>query len=133
MSGLGVKQTTEPVDHQTLDAMVLDRRELLAANERQAELLRLLWERRRFLLRAATVGLFVSTLIAFLIPKSYTSTAQLMPPDSQSSSGLAMMAAMAGKAGRGSGGNYGGFTRPKELRCLVYRSLEKRNVPRSNY
>lgn len=107
MSGLGVKQTTEPVDHQTLDAMVLDRRELLAANERQAELLRLLWERRRFLLRAATVGLFVSTLIAFLIPKSYTSTAQLMPPDSQSSSGLAMMAAMAGKA---SGGGLAGIT-----------------------
>jgi uncharacterized protein involved in exopolysaccharide biosynthesis len=107
MSGIGVKQTAEPVDHQALDAMVLDRRELRAAGERQAELLRLLWERRRFLLRAAAIGLLVSTLIAFLIPKSYTSTAQLMPPDSQSSSGLAMMAAMAGKAG---GGGLAGIT-----------------------
>ncbi|HTQ97553.1 MAG TPA: hypothetical protein VMH89_12150, partial [Candidatus Acidoferrum sp.] len=66
MSGIGVKQTTEPVDHRALDAMVLDRHELRVAGERQAELLRLLWERRRFLLRAAAVGLLASTLIAFL-------------------------------------------------------------------
>jgi uncharacterized protein involved in exopolysaccharide biosynthesis len=61
----------------------------------QAERLRLLWERRRFVLRASAVGLLASTLVAFLIPKSYTSTAQLMPPDTQSTSALAMMAAKA--------------------------------------
>ena len=44
-------------------------------------------------------GLLISTLVAFLIPKSYTSTTQLMPPDSQSPSGMAMMAAMAAKTG----------------------------------
>ena len=55
--------------------------------ERQAKLLRLLWDARQDLLRAAAIGLAASTLIAFLIPKSYTSTAQLMPPDTQSSSG----------------------------------------------
>jgi len=53
--------------------------------------------------RAAAIGLLASMLIAFLIPKSYTSTAQLMPPDSQSTNGLAMMAAMAAKAGPGLG------------------------------
>jgi capsule polysaccharide export protein KpsE/RkpR len=53
------------------------------------------------LLRAGAVGFLASMLIAFLIPKSYTSTTQLMPPDSQSSSGLAMMAALAGKASAG--------------------------------
>jgi capsule polysaccharide export protein KpsE/RkpR len=73
------------------------------SREWQAERLRLLWQHRRFLVRAAAVGLFASTLIAFLIPKSYTSTTQLMPPDSQSSSNLAMMAAMASKVGAGLG------------------------------
>jgi capsule polysaccharide export protein KpsE/RkpR len=72
-------------------------------SERQARLLRLVWDSRRVLSRAAAIGLAASMLIAFLIPKSYTSTAQLMPPDTQSSSGLAMMAAMASKVGGGLG------------------------------
>ena len=71
--------------------------------ERQAKLFRLLWDSRRDLFRAAAIGLAASTLIAFLIPRSYTSTAQLMPPDTQSSSGLAMMAAMATKVAGGLG------------------------------
>ena len=71
--------------------------------ELQAKLLRLLWDSRRSLFRAAATGLLASTLVAFLIPKSYTSTTQLMPPDTQSSSGLAMMAAMASKVGGGLG------------------------------
>jgi uncharacterized protein involved in exopolysaccharide biosynthesis len=69
----------------------------------QAERLRLLWEQRRFLRRAAAFGLFASTLIAFLIPKTYVSTTQLMPPDTQSTSGMALMAAFAAKAGSGLG------------------------------
>src|SRR6266699_3675558 len=69
------------------------------SREWQAERLRLLWERRRFLFRAGTLGLIASTVVAFLIPKSYTSTTQLMPPDPQSTSGMAMMAAMAAKGG----------------------------------
>jgi uncharacterized protein involved in exopolysaccharide biosynthesis len=67
--------------------------------EWQAQRLRLLWSRRRFFLRIAGVGLLVSTLVAFLIPKSYTATTQLMPPDPQSTTGMAMMAAMAAKGG----------------------------------
>jgi uncharacterized protein involved in exopolysaccharide biosynthesis len=74
------------------------------SREWQAERLRLLWDRRRFFLRATAIGLIVSTIIAFLIPKSYTSTTQLMPPDPQSTSGVAMMAAMAAKAGGAMGG-----------------------------
>jgi uncharacterized protein involved in exopolysaccharide biosynthesis len=73
------------------------------ARERHAKLLRLLWDSRRNLFRSAGVGLLASTLVAFLIPRSYTSTAQLMPPETQSSSGLAMMAAMAAKVGGGLG------------------------------
>jgi uncharacterized protein involved in exopolysaccharide biosynthesis len=77
--------------------------------ERQIEGLRLFWRRRRFLFRGVATGLLVSTLVAFLIPKSYVSTTQLMPPDSQSSSAssMAMMAAMAAKIG-GSSGSMGG-------------------------
>ncbi|HLZ12312.1 MAG TPA: Wzz/FepE/Etk N-terminal domain-containing protein [Candidatus Acidoferrum sp.] len=71
--------------------------------EPQADHLRLLWERRRFFFRAGLAGLLFSTLLAFLIPKSYTSTTQLMPPDPQSASSTAIMAAMAAKAGGGFG------------------------------
>ena len=74
------------------------------SREWQAEQLRLLWGRRRFFFRAGAVGLLASTLVAFMIPKSYTSTTQLMPPDPQSTSGMAMMAAMAAKAGGGLAG-----------------------------
>lgn len=97
MSGTGVRQRPEP-DPSVLAPLGLEERELQAARERQAEMLRTLWERRRTLFRAAVAGLLVSTLVAFLLPKSYTATAQLMPPDQQNSSGLAMMAALAGKA-----------------------------------
>jgi capsule polysaccharide export protein KpsE/RkpR len=63
--------------------------------------LRLLWEGRRLLMRVTVWGVVLSTIIAFLLPKSYESTTRLMPPDSQSSSGIAMMAALAGKGGLG--------------------------------
>jgi capsule polysaccharide export protein KpsE/RkpR len=64
--------------------------------------LRLLWDRRRFLARAAAAGLLAGTVLAFLIPKEFQSTAQLMPPDSQSPSSLAL--AMLGGLSGGSGG-----------------------------
>jgi capsule polysaccharide export protein KpsE/RkpR len=63
-----------------------------------------LWEHRRLLLRTAALGLLISALIVFLIPKKYESTARIMPPES-SSPGTAMLAAL---AGRGSG-NLGGL------------------------
>jgi capsule polysaccharide export protein KpsE/RkpR len=64
---------------------------------------RLIWEHRRPLLRVGIYALVASVLIALLIPNRYTSTAHLMPPDSQSNSGLAMAAA----AMSGSGGGVG--------------------------
>lgn len=51
------------------------------------------------------------TIVAFLIPKRYESTIRLMPPDRQSGSGLAMMAALAGfGAGPTSGGGSSGLS-----------------------
>jgi uncharacterized protein involved in exopolysaccharide biosynthesis len=76
---------------------------LEGSRERQANRLRVFWDRRRLFLQMTVIGLVVATLIAFLIPKSYTSTTQLMPPDTQSASGMAMMAAFAAKGGNGLG------------------------------
>jgi uncharacterized protein involved in exopolysaccharide biosynthesis len=66
---------------------------------RQADQLRLVWKHRKFLIRAGALALAASTVVAFSIPTSYTSTAQLMPADQQSTGGMAMMAAMAAKTG----------------------------------
>jgi uncharacterized protein involved in exopolysaccharide biosynthesis len=70
------------------------------SSEKSLAYLRLLWGRRRMLSRVAAYAVAASTVIAFLIPARYESTARLMPPDNQSSSGLAMAAsAMSGAAG----------------------------------
>ncbi|HEX5423660.1 MAG TPA: GNVR domain-containing protein [Candidatus Acidoferrales bacterium] len=78
---------------------LLDEEDVRAARERAIARLTLLWNRRQFLARTAGVGLLVATLIAFLIPKRFTSTARLMPPDQGPGNGMAMMAALASKAG----------------------------------
>jgi uncharacterized protein involved in exopolysaccharide biosynthesis len=74
------------------------------AGQGHAALMRVLWESHRFLLKVAAVGFLVSAIVAFLIPKTYTASEQLMPPDSQSQTGMAMMAALASQGGAGSGG-----------------------------
>jgi capsule polysaccharide export protein KpsE/RkpR len=68
-----------------------------AVQARAVDRLRLLWEERRLLFQVSIFGLIVFTLVAFLIPKRFQSTTQLMPPDDQSGSGLAMAAAFANK------------------------------------
>jgi capsule polysaccharide export protein KpsE/RkpR len=72
-----------------------------------AESLWLLWQRRRFLWRATIWGFIIVTIVAFLIPSRYESTTRLMPPDPQSGSGLAMMAALVGKGSQGGQGSLG--------------------------
>jgi uncharacterized protein involved in exopolysaccharide biosynthesis len=74
---------------------------LVAATRREIliDRLWLLWNRRRFLMRATIVGFLGGALFAFLIPQRFESSAELMPPDSHSSSGAAMIAAIAGRAG----------------------------------
>jgi uncharacterized protein involved in exopolysaccharide biosynthesis len=62
------------------------------------ENLRTLWDGRRLISRAALIGLISGLLAAFLIPPRYTSVAKLMPPDSQSSSGMSILAALSGKS-----------------------------------
>ena len=73
--------------------------------------LRLLWARRRLLFRVFAVGLVTTTILAFLIPSSYESRVQLMPPDSNSGGMLALLAGLGGQGGGGSslGGQSGGL------------------------
>jgi uncharacterized protein involved in exopolysaccharide biosynthesis len=58
----------------------------------------LLWKHRRKLARVTGITLLVSLAIAFAIPKQYTSTASIMPPDQHGSSAM-LLAALAGRAG----------------------------------
>ena len=104
MSTTGAKQSPETNEPVVYVPEVLDVEELAAARERQARTLRVVWERRRTILRAGGIALLASTLIAFLIPRSYTSTAQLMPPETQSQAGMAMLAALGSKPGIGLSG-----------------------------
>ena len=68
---------------------------------------RLLWSERIFLNKVTVRGLILATLIAFLLPVRYQSKTRLMPPDEQSGSGLAMLAAFAGKGSSSSRGGIG--------------------------
>ena len=68
------------------------------------EQLRVLWQGRRLLFRSCVLGALLSLGFALLIPNRYEATAQLMPPDSQSGSGMAMLSALAGR-----GGSFGGL------------------------
>ncbi|MGH9678339.1 MAG: GumC family protein [Candidatus Acidiferrales bacterium] len=86
--------------------------------EWQVERLRLLWSHRRFLFLAAAGGLVVSTAAAFAIPKAYVSTTQLMPPDTQSNSGLAMMTALASEGSGGLGAMAGDLLGMKSTGAL---------------
>lgn len=61
----------------------------------RGERLWLLWNHRQFLAKAFMVGVLAGTLIAFLLPREYESTVQLMPPDNKSNTGAAMIAAFA--------------------------------------
>jgi capsule polysaccharide export protein KpsE/RkpR len=54
-------------------------------------------------LRAMFSAFLASTLIVIFIPNQYRAVTRLMPPDSQSASGLGLLAAMASKAGTGGG------------------------------
>ncbi len=102
--------------------------ELELGHAHQVERLRLLWEHRRLLFRVSAAGLIVATLIAFLIPKQYTSTTQLMPPDSQSTSNMMMAAGLAGKAGNGLGAMAGDLLGLKSSGALFVGMLQSQTI-----
>ena len=78
---------------------ILEQNESSQAEFSSLDYRRLMWENRRLLTRVTAYALLASTVIAFLIPTRYESTARLMPPDNQATSGLATaVAAMSGGA-----------------------------------
>lgn len=91
--------------------------------------LRLLWEQRRLLRRAVLCGVLTSTLIAFLIPKRYEATTQLMPPEGQPGAGMAMLAALSARSGGGAlGGIAGDLLGVKNNGALFVGILQSRTV-----
>jgi capsule polysaccharide export protein KpsE/RkpR len=96
--------------------------------------LRVLWDGRRFIAKMALIGLMSGVLVALLLPKRYTSTAKLMPPDGQSSSGMAMLAALSGKVGglAGVAGDLlgGGGSGPLFIGILQSQTVQGRLVER---
>ena len=61
-----------------------------------AEIIAAIRQRRRWLAMVTGIGLILSIGYALSIPNQYTSTAQLMPPDSQSLSSTSVLAALSG-------------------------------------
>lgn len=90
--------------------------------------LRVLWDQRRFLFRISVCGVVGFTLLAFLIPPRYQSRTQLMPPDDQSSSGLAMAASLASKMNGALAGLAGGMLGLKSSGDLFIGILGSRTV-----
>jgi uncharacterized protein involved in exopolysaccharide biosynthesis len=95
-----------------VEAIPNEDREHALARQRAVATQRLVWENRRFVFRSTILGLLLSTLIAFLIPRRFESTARLMPPDQGSSgTGLAVLSAassgIGGQLGSGLGSGLG--------------------------
>lgn len=99
-----------------------------AASISTTDRLRLLWEHRRHLFRFSAWGLAVATLVAFVIPARYESSTRLMPPDDQSSSGLALMAQLSGRMGGGLGALAGDVLGLKTSGSLFLGILTSRTV-----
>jgi uncharacterized protein involved in exopolysaccharide biosynthesis len=102
--------------------------DMRAARERNAAQVRLLWERRRFLLRWTVIGLVLSFVVALLIPSRYVATTQLMPPDNQSGGGAAAFLAAAGRSGSGLAGLAGDLLGTKNSGALFVGILSSRTV-----
>src|SRR5271170_7185733 len=98
------------------------------SGERMFARLRMLWGERRFLLRVTCAGLALSTLGAFAIPKRYNATTQLMPPDSQGSGSLALIAGLAGGQMGGLGAVAGDLLGMKSTGALFVGVLRSRTV-----
>lgn len=124
----GVKQQPEAMPEP--DFVAAPAPEVLTQRRQEHSVLRLrlLWNERRFLVRAAIASLLLGTLLAFLLPKRFESTTQLMPPDGQSSSGMAMLAAMSAKTGGGLGAIAGDLLGIKSSGALFIGILRSRTV-----
>jgi len=81
--------------------------EIRQRREATVKRLRVLWQKRRLLLRVLVCSFALGVAVALLIPKRYEAVERLMPPDSGSGTGQAILAAMIG--GRTGSGPVGGL------------------------
>jgi capsule polysaccharide export protein KpsE/RkpR len=102
--------------------------EVMEFRARVAGQLRLLLRKRGYLAKAFLAGLLSGCLVAFLIPARYESLVQLMPPDNQANSGLAMLATLTAKTGGGLGGVAGDLLGMKSSGALFVGILRSRTV-----
>jgi capsule polysaccharide export protein KpsE/RkpR len=70
-------------------------------------LAKLFWGRRRFLFRVSAIVASFTLLIGLFTPNSYRSTTKLMPPNSQTGSGLAALAGLTSQLQGAGGGGLG--------------------------
>ena len=98
------------------------------ARARMLAHLRLLWSKRSFLARAVLASMAAGLLFAFYLPKQYQASTQLMPPDNQSGSGMAMLASMSARTGSGLGGVAGDLLGMKSSGALFIGILRSRTV-----
>jgi uncharacterized protein involved in exopolysaccharide biosynthesis len=120
-----IEEPPEPITEEA-DPEVLSSAELRAKAVGQ---LRLFWNERGFLGKAFLAGIVVGCLVAFLIPVRYEATVQLMPPDTQSTTGMAMLAALTTKAGNSNlGGIAGDLLGVKSSGALFVGVLSSRTV-----
>jgi uncharacterized protein involved in exopolysaccharide biosynthesis len=114
-------------EHLTVENGLVQAETSELGHEQTIAVLRLLWTERRFLFWATLAGLLAATLVAFLIPNRYVSSAELMPPDSESGSSLAIASALAGQAGS-LGALAGDFLGVKSTGALFIGVLGSRTV-----
>lgn len=99
--------------------------------------MRLLLDQRFFLFRVTAYGLALATLIAFLIPKRYDARTQLMPPESELSSGLSSLLAVSTRTSGSLGmlaGDFLGLKTSGSLFVAILRSetVEDRIIDKFN-
>jgi len=126
-SGAPARQPVPELPEQDLPATPVQQ-ETFESSEKSLAYLRLLWARRRMLSRVLVYAAAASTVITFLIPARYESTARLMPPDNQSSSSLAMAAAAMSGAAGGLGGIASDFLGLKSTSDVFVGILTSRTV-----
>jgi len=90
--------------------------------------LRRLWSARRFLVRSICIGFLITTMVVFLLPKSYESTARLMPPDSEGGLGKMVASALAHTPGVDLGSVVSGFMDVRGQGGLFMGVLRSRSV-----
>jgi capsule polysaccharide export protein KpsE/RkpR len=127
MNSTSPKTQTEGLRPLDMDQLLTHQLHYEQEDRRQRKIARIgrLWDHRKLLFKFALIGAAVSLLIAFLIPSDYTSTTRLMPPDSPSGQGMALLAGIAGKMGgllSGIDGDLLGMTASAELFAGVLQS-----------